>query len=337
MTEKTRRMNRLHGLYFYAAFSIFALLFFPFIGAEKIDFQTILSDLQQGPITQIDTDIFIFHRLPRVLLAFLTGAVLAVSGNTFQVILRNSLATPYTLGVTGGAAVGAYIAIAVPALHFSFGKMTTVQLMAMAGSGIIVFLIYLASRKRNGISTHTMLLAGVTISIMCGALIILIRYLTKPNLLVSLDRWTMGRLDTVGFDSFYSTIPLSIIGLVLIGLNARTLNHISLGEDMAMGHGVDVAKVQKFCFIGGSIATASVVSVAGPIGFIGLIVPHVVRKISGFDNQIVMLGSFCMGGAFLVMCDAMARTLVAPTEIPVGVITALIGGPCFVYLLVKRS
>ena len=179
-------------------------------------------------------------------------------------------------------------------------------------------------------------LAGVTISIMCGAFIILIRYLTKPNLLVSLDRWTMGRLDTVGYDCFYSILPLIIAGLLFIVIHVRSLNHISLGEEMALGHGVDLANVQRYCFIGGSIATAAVVSAAGPIGFIGLIVPHIVRKISGFDNRIVMAGCFCLGGAFLVLCDALARTIVAPTEIPVGVITALIGGPCFIYLLVKR-
>lgn len=165
----------------------------------------------------------------------------------------------------------------------------------------------------------------------------LIRYLTKPHLLVSLDRWTMGRLDTVGYSCFYSMVPLTAIGLIMIGYHIRSLNHIALGEEMALGHGIDVARVQKYCFIGGSIVTAAVVSVAGPIGFIGLIVPHVVRKLSGYDNRIVIFGCFCLGGAFLVICDTIARTIIAPTEIPVGIITALVGGPCFIYLLVKRK
>lgn len=326
-----------HGVYLYILFAILVILFCPLIGAESLDIKRIIQDLQNKSISQIDTNIFIYQRLPRVLLAFITGAVLAMSGNTFQIILRNPLATPYTLGVTGGAAVGAYLAIAFPFLHLTIGKISSVQFMSMAGAGLIVVLIYTASRRKKGLSMNTMLLAGVTISIMCGAFILLIRYLTKPHLLVSLDRWTMGRLDTVGFDCFYSILPLVICGLILIAVHIRSLNHIALGEEMALGHGVDVACVQKYCFIGGSIATAAVVSVVGPIGFIGLIIPHIVRKMSGFDNRIVMFGCFCLGGAFLVLCDALARTVIAPTEIPVGVITALIGGPCFIYLLIKKD
>ncbi len=327
----------LRGVFLYLLFAAAVLVFSPAVGSEPLDMKLIIKDLGDGGISEIDTDIFINQRLPRVLLAFITGAVLAVAGNTFQVILRNPLATPYTLGVTGGAAVGAYLAIAFPFLNVQFGKVNSVQFFSIAGAGLIVLLIYIASRRKAGLSMYTMLLAGVTVSIMCGAFIILIRYLTKPHLLVSLDRWTMGRLDIVGYDSFYSIVPLAGAGLIMILLNLRSLNHISLGEEMAMGHGVDVASVQRYCFIGGSVATAAVVSGAGPIGFIGLIVPHIVRKISGFDNRLVTFGCFCLGGAFLVLCDAPARTVIAPTEIPVGVITALIGGPCFIYLLVRKK
>lgn len=334
--KKSLSKNRpLYSLLFYLLFALAAITLCPLIGAEPLDIKLIINDIKTGSTTQIDTDIFIYQRLPRILLAFITGAALAVAGNTFQTILRNPLATPYTLGVTGGAAVGAYIAIAFPALSF-FGKTGSVQLMSMLGAAVIVTLIYITSRTKTGLSMYTMLLAGVTISIMCGAFIILIRYLTKPHLLVSLDRWTMGRLDTVGFDFAYTIIPLVIAAIALITLHLRSLNHISLGEEMALGHGVDVASVQRNCFIGGSIATAAVVSAAGPIGFIGLIIPHIVRKISGLDNRIVMPSCLLLGGAFLVLCDALARTVIAPTEIPVGVITALIGGPCFIYLLVKK-
>ena len=335
MPRQTKHIISSYGILFYLIFSVGVIAICPFVGSESLDVELIMQDIQNHRILEIDTDIFVNQRLPRILLAFLTGAVLAVAGNTFQGILRNPLATPYTLGVTGGASVGAYLAIAFPVLDITFGKFSTVQLMSIAGAAVIGLIIYAASRKKGGLSMHTMLLAGVTIGIMCGAFIILIRYLTSPHLLVSLDRWTMGRLDTVGFDSFYSILPLVIIGLVMIAFHVRSLNHISLGEEMALGHGVDVASVQKYCFIGASIATAAVVSVVGPIGFIGLIVPHMVRFISGYDNRPVMIGCFCIGGGFLVLCDAVARTVIAPTEIPVGVITALIGGPCFIYLLIK--
>ncbi len=337
MKIQTLNKRNLYILCLYILFAIVAMLLCPFIGAESLDIQSILKDFQNGTISEIDTDIFISQRLPRVFLAFLTGATLAVVGNTFQIILRNSLASPYTLGVTGGAAVGAYLAIAFPVLNIGIGYFSSVQLMSMLGAGLIVALIYAVSRKHSGISMNTLLLAGVTIGIMCGAFMLLIRYLTNPNLLVSLDRWTMGRLDIIGFKALYSICPLVVSGLALVFLQTRGLNHISLGEEMALGHGVDVYHVQKCSFTGGSIATAAVVSVAGPIAFIGLIVPHLVRKLSGYDNRIVMFGSFFLGGGFLVLCDTLARTIVAPTEIPVGIITALIGGPCFIYLLIRNK
>jgi iron complex transport system permease protein len=337
MPQSTKKSPGFHGILLYLLFAIIIITACPFTGAESLNTKLILQDLQNQTVSHIDTDIFIYQRMPRVLLAFLTGAVLAVAGNTFQIILRNPLATPYTLGITGGASLGAYLAIAFPVLNFSISKAGSVQLFAIAGAALIVLLIYIASRRQAGLSMYTMLLAGVTISIMCTAFIILIRYLTKPDLLVSLDRWTMGRLDIVGFDSFYSITPLAVIGLAFIAAYIPSLNHISLGEEMALGHGVDVASVQRYCFIGGSVATAAVVSVTGPIGFIGLIAPHIVRKLSGFDNRIVMPGCFCLGGGFLVLSDALARTIIAPTEIPVGVITALIGGPAFIYLLVTRK
>lgn len=335
MTGQIRKYIKSYSFLLYFGIAFFALLVCPLVGSETLDMKLVFRELLSRSITEIDTDILINQRLPRVLLAFLTGAVLAVSGNTFQVILRNPLATPYTLGITGGASVGAYLAIAFPLLNISVGNFSSVQLTSMVGAAVVGLIIYAASRKRGGLSMHTMLLAGVTIGIMCGAFIILIRYLTSPNLLVSLDRWTMGRLDTVGFDTFNSILPLTILGLVMIALNVRSLNHIALGEEMALGHGVDVTSVQKYCFVGASIATASVVSAVGPIGFVGLIAPHMVRYISGYDNRYVMIGCICLGGAFLVICDAVARTVVSPAEIPVGVITALIGGPCFIYFLVK--
>ena len=207
----------------YMLFAVSVIIVCPMIGAESLDPGSIIQDLQNKSISRIDTDIFVYQRLPRVLLAFITGASLAVAGNTFQIILRNPLATPYTLGVTGGSAVGAYLAIAFPALSTALGKTGSVQLMSMTGAGLIVLLIYAASRQKAGLSIHTMLLAGVTISIMCGAFIILIRYLTKPHLLVSLDRWTMGRLDTVGFDNFYSIIPLVAAGLTMIGYHVKQI------------------------------------------------------------------------------------------------------------------
>ncbi len=316
----------------YVVLALVVLILCPLFGSESLSLKAVFS----GVSDNLDADIFWQQRLPRVLLGFITGATLAAVGAVFQAIFRNPLATPYTLGVTGGATVGAYLAIAFPALAFTFGPFSTVQLMALVGAAVVLVLIYGVARRRQGVSMNVLLLAGVTIGIMCGALILLIRYVSHPNILVSLDRWTMGRLDIVGFGDLATLWPLLLPSWGLLVLQTRVLNQLSLGSDMASGHGVDVEQVQRLCFIGGSVATATVVSMAGPIGFVGLIIPHIVRSISGYDHRIVLPGAFCLGGAFLVLCDTLARTVLAPTEIPVGVITALIGGPFFVFLLLRK-
>jgi iron complex transport system permease protein len=290
----------------------------------------------QGGRNNQDATIFYQHRLPRVLLGFMVGGTLAAVGCVFQVLFRNPLATPYTLGVTGGGTLGAYIALSFSCFHFSKGPFSSVQLFALLGSLAVLLLIYAVARRAQGVSMTTLLLAGVTIGIMCSAFILLIRYIAEPNILVAMERWTMGRLDVVGFSGMAILWPLLLPGLGLLGLQVGVLNQLSLGRELALGHGVDVEHVQRACLIGGALATAAVVSLAGPIGFVGLIVPHTARRISGTDHRLVLPASFLMGGAFLVLCDTLARTVLAPTEIPVGVITALVGGPCFIYLLLCR-
>jgi iron complex transport system permease protein len=165
----------------------------------------------------------------------------------------------------------------------------------------------------------------------------LVRYLTNPNMLVSMDRWLMGRLDIVGFQQIIAILPFAIIGAAAIIANAGALNLFSLGQDMAAAHGVNVRRTIILCFAGGSMATAAAVSVAGPIGFIGLIIPHVVKKLSGYDHRIVLPASFLAGGSFLVICDTVARTAISPTEMPVGIITAIVGSPFFIYLLTRNK
>jgi len=275
-------------------------------------------------------------RVPRVVLGFLAGGTLALVGASLQVILRNPLATPYTLGVTGGGALGAVVAISIPGLSFAVGPLSTVQVFALVGCGATLALIYVFASRPQGMSMALLLLAGVTIGILCSALILLVRYLADPNLLVAMDRWVMGGLDVVGTRALAAIAPFLLPGLGLLVLQIPMLNHLSLGEEMAAGHGVDVAAVHREVFLGAGLATAAVVSVTGPIGFVGLIVPHAVRRLSGFDHRVVLPASFLLGGAFLVACDVLARTIVAPSEMPVGILTALIGGPIFIHILLRR-
>jgi len=283
-----------------------------------------------------DAEILWSLRVPRVALGFLAGGTLALVGASLQVVLRNPLAEPYTLGIASGGALGAVVAISVPGLSLAAGPLSTVQLFSLAGCGASLALIYALARRPQGVATGILLLAGVTIGILCGALILLVRYLADPNLLVAMDRWVMGGLDVVGYRALGSLAPFLLPGLGLLALQTAALNHLALGEDMAAGHGVDVAAVHNDVFLGAGLATAAVVSITGPIGFVGLIVPHAVRRLSGFDHRVVLPASFLLGGAFLVACDALARTVVAPAEMPVGIITALVGGPAFIRILLKR-
>ena len=283
-----------------------------------------------------DAEIFWTLRVPRVVLGFLAGGTLALAGASLQVILRNPLAEPFTLGAASGGALGAVVAISVPGLSLALGPLSTVQLFSLAGCGLALTLIYVFARRPQGVSMNLLLLAGVTIGILCGSLILLVRYLANPNLLVAMDRWVMGGLDVVGYRALAGLAPFLFPGLGLLVLQTPSLNHLSLGEDLAAGHGVDVAAVHREVFLGTGLATAAIVSITGPIGFVGLIVPHAVRRLSGFDHRVVLPASFLLGGAFLVACDALARVIVRASEMPVGIVTALIGGPLFIHILLKR-
>lgn len=320
----------------YGLLSVVVLAGAPFFGSERLAIANITNAIFSH-IPHVDADIFFYHRIPRVLLAFLVGGTLALAGSSLQVILRNPLAEPFILGISGAGAVGAVIIISVPGLSIYLGPISSVNLFSLLGCILCVGAIYLLARSPLGISMTTILLAGVTINILCGAAILLVRYIVSPHLLVAMDRWMMGGLDVVGYRELLSLLPLLLPGLLLLFLQGHVLNQLAFNEEMAIGHGVNVGSVQKQVFLGTGLATAAAVSLAGPIGFVGLIIPHAVRRLSGVDHRVVLPASFFLGGAFLTICDLFARTVVAPTEMPVGIITAIIGGPVFFRILLKRS
>jgi iron complex transport system permease protein len=184
---------------------------------------------------------------------------------------------------------------------------------------------------------QTLLLAGVTLGILCNAGILFARHLAGPYGLYAIERWLIGGIEVIGYQQFAAMLPLLAPGLGLILLQLPSLNQLALGDDLAAGFGVDVQTVQRQIFIGGSVATGAVVAAVGPIGFVGLIVPHAVRRLTGYDGRLVLPAAFLAGGTFLVMCDTLARTLFYPTELPVGIITALAGGPFFLHLLLQET
>ena len=325
---------KIKAVFFFGLVIIITALVAPWFGVESIKpyqawNQLIGASSPQGII-------FWFQRVPRVILALLAGGTLALVGAAFQVLFRNPLVEPYTLGISGGSALGAFLAISIPSLWITWGPFSSIQLFAVGGASASLGLIYTLSKKPEGISIYTILLAGVTISIICGGAILLLTYITSPNALIIFQRWMMGGVDIAGYEELISLAPLLLPGLVLLFWHANDLNHISLGDDMALGHGVSVKIVQRNIFIGGGLSTAAVVSLVGPIGFIGLIIPHAVRRLVGFDQRTVLPCSFLLGGSALAVCDTIARKIIPPTELPVGIITAIIGGPLFIRLLVSR-
>jgi iron complex transport system permease protein len=320
------------AIVFYGLLFLAVAVLTPWIGAETLNPADVWAYLQGE--SGADGDIFWLQRLPRVILALFAGGTLALVGASFQVLFRNPLVEPYTLGMSGGAALGAFLAISLPALWIGWGPFSSIQILALLGASGSLALIYALSRRPQGMSVYTLLLAGVTISIICGGTILFLSYLASPHVLVLYHRWMMGGIDVVGYKDFLSLSPFLIPGLFLLFYHANALNQISLGEEMALGYGVAVKQVQRHVFTGGGLATAAVVSFVGPIGFIGLIIPHAVRRLSGFDQRTVLPCSFLLGGAALALCDAIARTILSPTELPVGIITAILGGPLFIYLLV---
>lgn len=326
----------------YLAAAALVLAWAPFVGTVEIAPASIWASLHGGAWDTV-AEIFWQQRVPRVLLGFCAGGTLALVGAAFQVILRNPLADPYTLGITGGGALGATLVFLVPGLARQWGPLDSVPLGALAGAVAVTALIYTLARRRGGlVQSNTLLLAGVTVGIFCGALILAVRYFLSPNLLVLMDRWLMGGLGVVGYRELAGLPPLLLPGLGLLLMQMPALNQLALGEDIAAGYGVQVGRVQTLCFLGGSLATAAVVALVGPIGFVGLLAPHIVRRLSGVDQRIVLPASFLAGGAFLAACDALARILlprlgVSSMELPVGVLTALVGGPFFIWLLLRRT
>ncbi|MBT4127313.1 MAG: iron ABC transporter permease, partial [Nitrospina sp.] len=304
----------------------------PLIGSVQIDLGNAFSrDLAFND--NVDANILFLARIPRIILAALTGAALSVAGAILQSLLRNDLAAPFTLGVSSGAALGAVIAISL-GLPYSIAGIPTIPIAAFLGSLGAISLVFSLARTRTGdFPTPVLLLAGVTANFFFAALVMLIHYLSDFTQSFRIVRWLMGGLDITSYKTLLSISPMIFIGFAVLIFYGRDFNVMSTGIQSAMSRGVEVIKVQKIGFIMASLLTGAVVSLSGPIGFVGLIVPHIVRLIVGPDLRILLPASIFFGASFLIICDTLARTLIAPTEIPVGIITAMLGGPFFVWLL----
>lgn len=312
-----------------------AILTAPLIGSTHISLRRAF-DAAIPFGENVDAQIFFVARLPRTLAGALVGAMLASAGVVFQGLLRNPLATPFTLGVSAGAALGAMLAITF-GWSFAWAGIPAAPAASFIGSLAAVGIVYALARARHsGMSTNVLLLAGVTMNAFFSALILFVQYFADFAQTYRILRWLMGDLDISSYEPLLTALPLVVVSFAVFGWLARPLNLLSLGPESAGTHGLNVPRAQRAAFLGGSLATGAAVSVGGPIGFIGIIIPHLVRLMVGSDHRVVLPASALFGAAFLVGCDVLARTLMAPVELPVGVITALIGGPFFLWLLVRK-
>ena len=308
----------------------------PLVGSSPISLARVFD--RSIPFSEnVDAQIFFVARMPRVVAGVLVGAALATAGVVFQALLRNALATPFTLGVSAGASLGAMLAIVLGAT-ISAGPLSAVPLACLAGAAIAAAIVYrLATMQDRAMSTTVLLLAGVTLNSFFSALIMFVQYIADFSQVYRAARWIMGDLDVGSFEPIVAALPMLAIAFAMFAWLPSSLNLLSVGADAASARGVDVGRTQRLAFVSASLATAAAVSLAGPIGFIGIVVPHLVRLIIGVDHRLVLPASALFGAAFLVVCDLAARTLLAPLEIPVGVITALLGGPFFLWLLVRKG
>jgi iron complex transport system permease protein len=286
-------------------------------------------------LTQVEASIVWQIRAPRVALGLLVGGMLAMSGGAYQGVFRNPLADPYLLGVAAGAGLGATIAIGAGA-EGATGPLAWVPIAAFAGALCAVGLTYLLGVRGGERSPATLLLAGIAISSVLTALQTYLQ-LRQTQTLRDVYSWILGDLSTAGWYEVVLLLPYVVVsGAVLLALRRR-LDVLAVGDDEAASLGVDVARTRLVVLAVASLGTAAAVSVSGLIGFVGIIVPHAVRLLGGTSYRSVLPLSFVAGGAFLVLADLVARTVLSPAELPIGVVTAALGGPFFVLILRRRG
>jgi len=273
-------------------------------------------------------------RLPRILLAALVGASLALAGAAFQGILRNPLADPYIVGTSAGAAVGGVLAI-VFRIKFHFLGLTAVAILAFLGALLAMYIIYKISLVGGRVPVETFILAGVVVGSFLWAMVSFLLTLARQNF-QEVVFWLMGSTQNATWNGVIILFIYFIIGFAGLLYLAHPLNLLTLGDESAMHLGVEVEKVKNLIIVFATLVTAASVSSAGLIGFVGLMIPHVVRIITGADHRILIPVSAFAGAIFLIWVDTAARTMLSPREIPVGVLTAILGAPFFLYLLRKR-
>ena len=328
-----KKISKPKLLFLLASVSVIVLLITPLMGIKLFTFSDLFKIAHED---NRNSTIFWQMRMPRTLVAFLAGAAFSLSGMVFQAIFRNPLVSPFTLGVSAGASLGAAVYIWLK-VSFSILMISGISWFSFIGAALSMLIIWALANSKKNVSTTTMLLAGVAISFFFASLIMFLQYVSGINETVRITRWLMGGLLVFGYAPVLQLFPFSFCSLVIVWYFARELNLFTMGKELAVSRGVDSFKVLKILFFTISITIGGIVSICGPIAFIGIIAPHICRSLIGPDHRYLTPAVFLFGGVFLTICDTLARTLAPPTEIPVGVITAMLGGPFFLWILISRS
>lgn len=287
-----------------------------------------------GDRTSIQSNILLDIRLPRLLLGIIVGGGLSLAGTLLQGMFRNPLVEPYTLGISGGASLGVCLNIL-----FKWDHMIGViayPIAGFTGAAAVILIVYYLSLNAGALKTNNMLLTGVMISFVSSSLVMLLMAVARTDDVHTIVLWIMGSLDVPDMTLVKIVAAGVAAGLIVSFFFCLDLNALALGEEEAASLGVNVDRTKKWLFVLASLLTGLSVSVAGIIGFVGLIVPHLMRILTGPDHRLLLISSFLAGSAFLVLCDIVARTIIAPLELPVGVITGIIGGTVFIYALGRK-
>ncbi len=303
------------------------MLILSLIGGERLSLSAILDS------GTAEHDIFMNLRLPRTLFAFVTGAILSVGGLIFQSVFKNDLASPFTLGIASGASFGTLLAVQL-GLIWQFPHLKL--LFSFSGAVLSVLLVAAVSRAGGGRDLNTLLLAGVSINFLFSAMILFLQYLFNPNDLGYAVRWMMGNIETYGFSELLSLLPVFILIVAFSVLFSRHMDILRMGDDFSAAKGIHGPGARMFLFVVASLLIAGAVSYSGPVGFVGLIVPHMVKIMFGGNHARLTLYSALAGGVFLAFADTAARTMLYPAEMPVGIVTSMVGVPFFLVKLMKN-
>lgn len=310
--------------YLFILLSLLLLSFAPFFGQIDLDLSKV------NELTTMDYKLFWELRVPRVVAAFFTGALLGLSGLIFQTLFRNPMSTPFTLGVASGATLGTAFAIVFGLLYF-------IEFFGFLGAMLTIVILFSITSRVKSFETSTLLLVGIALSFFYSAALMILFYLSDETQSYEIVRFTMGTLDIVGFKSALPIILVSSLLFIMTLSYKKEIKILLTSYDNAFLKGVEVKKINSILLISVSIAIGVAVSITGPIGFVGLIVPHILKTLYKKSADKLLIPTFFYSGIFLVLCDLISRNLGLTSDIPIGVITSLLGGPFFIYLLVGRK